>query len=98
MAQSSQVYNLTFHREMFSKPILFNIGKRFRLTVNIRRAILNEESGWAEVQLTGAEEEIGRAVADLHTTGVIVSGPLPIEDLVEPDFEQYLSPSIGRGT
>lgn len=96
MAQASEVYNLTFHREMFSKPILFNIGKRFRLTVNIRRAMLNEESGWVEVQLTGPEEEIGRAVADLHTTGVIVTGPLT--DLVEPDYEQYLSPSIGRGT
>lgn len=96
MAQASEVYNLTFHREMFSKPVLFNIGKRFRLTVNVRRAMLNEESGWVEVQLTGAEEEIGRAVADLHTTGVIVTGPLT--DLVEPDYEQYLSPSIGRGT
>ena len=96
MAQSSQVYNLTFHRDQAGKPILFNIGKRFRLTVNIRRAMLNEEAGWAEVQLIGAEEEIGRAIADLHTTGVNVSGPLT--DLVDPDYEQYLAPSIGRGT
>lgn len=96
MAQSSQVYNLTFHRDQFSKPILFDMAKRFRLTVNIRRAMLNEEAGWAEVQLIGAEEEIGRAIADLHTTGVNVSGPLT--DLVDPDYEQYFSPSIGRGT
>ena len=96
MAQSSQVYNLTFHRDQISKPILFNIGKRFRLTVNIRRAMLNEEAGWAEVQLIGAEEEIGRAVADLHTTGVNVSGPLT--ELIDPDYEQYLPAGIGRGT
>jgi ABC-type methionine transport system ATPase subunit len=96
MAQSSQVYNLTFHQDHFNKPILFDMGKRFRLTVNIRRAILNEEAGWAEVQLSGAEEEIGRAIADLHTTGVNVSGP--ITDLVDPDYDQYLAPGIGRGT
>ncbi|MBC8104897.1 MAG: NIL domain-containing protein [Cytophagales bacterium] len=96
MAQASEVYNLTFHREMSNSPILFNIGKRFRVTVNIRRAILSDESGWVEVQFSGPEEEIGRAVADLHTTGVIVTGPLT--DLVEPDYEEYIAPSIGRGT
>ena len=96
MAQESAVYNLTFNREMFRKPILWEIGKRFRLTVTIRRAILNEDAGWAEVQLVGPVEEIRRAIADLQTTGVSVTGPLT--DLVEPDMTQYVPPVIGRGT
>ena len=96
MAQATEVYNLSFNHVMFDTPILWGIGKQFRLTVNIRRAILNEDAGWAEVQFSGPEEEIGRAVADLQTTGVTVTGP--IRELVEPDFKEYVPQSIGRGT
>jgi hypothetical protein len=81
---------------MFDRPILYGLGKRFRVTVNIRRAILNEDAGWAEVQFSGPEEEIGRAIADLQTTGVIATGPLT--HLIEPDMATYVPPSIGRGT
>ncbi|MDX1933939.1 MAG: MoaD/ThiS family protein [Capsulimonadales bacterium] len=90
------IYNLTFTRAMFEVPILHNLGKRFRLTVNIRRAMLSEDAGWAEVELNGTIEEIGRAIAYLQTTGVSVTGP--ISDAVAPDFEQYIPATIGRGT
>jgi hypothetical protein len=46
--------------------------------------------------LTGTIEEIGRAVADLHTTGVSVTGP--IADLVEPDYRVPVPATVGRGT
>lgn len=93
MAQ--EIYNLTFHKEMFDRPLLHTLGKRFRLTLVIRRASLNEEGGWAEVLLSGPEEEIGRAIADLHTTGVNVTGP--VTDVVEPDPD-FIPAAIGRGT
>lgn len=96
MAQPSEVYNLTFNRVMIDTPILHSIGKRFRVTVNLRRAILNEDGGSAEVQFTGPAEEIGRAIADLQTTGVIVSGP--INDPIQPDYSQSVPVTIGRGT
>lgn len=95
-AVGSEVYNLTFHRDMFHKPILHSLGKRFRLTLNIRRAILNEEAGWAEVEFSGSLEEIGRAIAELHTTGVNITGPLT--NLIEPDPDQAGYAPIGRGT
>lgn len=90
-----QIYNLTFYKDMFAQPILSRVAKRFRVTLNIRRAILNEEGGWAEVELEGPEEEIGRAMAELQTTGVNTTGP--ITDLVEPDPD-YAHAPIGRGT
>lgn len=90
-----QVYNLTFQKAMFDLPILNRLGKRFRLTINIRRAMLSEDGGWAEVLFDGPEEEIGRAMADLQTTGVISTGP--VTDLVEPDPE-YTASAVGRGT
>lgn len=90
-----QIYNLTFHKDMFRRPILHTVGKRFRLVVNIRRAMLNEEAGWAEVEFDGPEEEVSRAIADLHTTGVNITGPLT--DLIEPD-PGYIGSAVGRGT
>lgn len=94
-ASGTEVYNLTFHREMSNIPILYNLGKRFRVTLNLRRAMLSEEAGWAEVALTGTIEEIGRAVADLQTTGVNVTGP--VSELVEPDYDRVPA-GVGRGT
>ena len=76
MAQISEVYQLNFQREMYNRPLLNDLGRKFRLSVVIRRAVLNEEGGWAEVRLTGPEEEVGRAVADLQTTGVNTTGPI----------------------
>jgi molybdopterin converting factor small subunit len=90
-----ETYNLTFNRGMFETPILYNIGKRFRVVTTIRRAILNEEGGWAEVAFSGSSEEIGRALAELQTTGVNTTGPL--SDLVEAGRD-YRPVSIGRGT
>jgi hypothetical protein len=66
------------------------------VVTTVRRAILNEEGGWAEVAVSGTSDEIGRAVAELQTTGVIVSGPLA--ELVEADYKQYIPASVGRGT
>lgn len=87
---------MTFQREMLNQPILHSLGKRFRLNITLRRAMLSEEGGWAEVRLDGPEEEIGRAIADLHTTGVNITGP--ITDLVESDENEPLAAPIGRGT
>jgi hypothetical protein len=96
VAQISEVYQLVFTREMYNHPILHELGKKFRLTVTIRRAVLNEGGGWAEVRLAGPEEEVGRAIADLQTTGVNSTGP--IADLVEPDYDEPVPAVIGRGT
>lgn len=92
----SEVYHLTFHRGMANQPILHTLGRRFRVSVTLRRAMLSEEGGWVEVVLTGPAEEIGRAVADLQTTGVSITGPL--ETQVEPDAEAHPVAAVGRGT
>ena len=95
MTNSGGVYQLTFHPGMYDSPILQKIGKSFRLSVAIRRAMLSEDGGWAEVKFTGPEEEIGRAIAELQTTGVSVTGPL--ETSIEPDAAPAFA-GVGRGT
>ena len=72
----SAVYNLTFTREMMDTPILGTISRRFRISLTIRRAMLSEEGGMAEVTFSGSSEEIERAIADLQTFGVTTQGPL----------------------
>lgn len=91
----SVVYNLTFSREMMERPILHTIGRKFRVTVTIRRAMLSESGGSAEVAFSGPLEEVERAVAELQTTGVTTQGPL-VEALVSAESGPISNP--GRGT
>jgi molybdopterin synthase sulfur carrier subunit len=92
----TEVYNLTFHRDMYNRPILNSLAKRFRVTLTFRRANLSEDGGWAEVAFTGTADDIGRAIADLQTTGVNITGP--VAQINEPEMEQYIPASVGRGT
>lgn len=68
--------NLAFNSLMSDKPILYELGKRFDIIVNIEKANLSNEAGWIQVTLNGDVDEIQRAVAYLNTLGVFVS---PVE-------------------
>jgi ABC-type methionine transport system ATPase subunit len=76
-----QTFNLTFTNEMAGRPILYNIGKNYALTVNLKRAQLSESAGWVQVVLQGEPEEIQQAVADLTTQGVFIT-PIHLPPLV----------------
>ena len=81
---------------MFDTPIVAPLAKKFRLDVAIRRALLGDDGGFLELRLSGSPEEVGRAVADLHTTGVQVTGPLP-DTILDGDM-QARPAQVGRGT
>lgn len=53
-------------------PILFRVGRDFRVVVNIARAAFEEDGGSIEVTLSGPLMEAQRAIAYLHTTGLHV--------------------------
>ena len=69
-------YTLTFNTLMRDQPILYNLGKKYRLIVTLEKANLSDEAGWVQVAFNGDPDEIQRAVADLNTMGVFVT---PIE-------------------
>ena len=96
MRTISEIYNLSFTRAMYDIPLVAPLAKKFRLDVVIRRAIVNEAGGFMEIKLTGSPEEVGRAIADLNTTGVSVSGPLP--DTLNGDTIEAMPAYVGRGT
>lgn len=62
--------------EQASQPWIHRLITQFDVTLNILQANIDEDFGWAFVQLTGTVEEIQRATAWLHTTGLHVE---PVE-------------------
>ncbi len=59
--------------DQVAQPIVARLCKDFDVTPNIRRAQVTEDSAFLEIDIDGALEEVQRAIAWLHTTGLSVS-------------------------
>ncbi|MBI5197670.1 MAG: MoaD/ThiS family protein [Nitrospirae bacterium] len=70
---------LTYPESQITEPIVYRIGHEFRLITNIRRANIEERSGWAILELIGDTAEIDRAIAWLRGKGIQVD---PVEGTV----------------
>lgn len=71
--------HLTFPPEKVQEPIIYELGKKFKVVTNIRRANVTESEGWVELELTGESDEIEKAMHALEEQGVRVD---PIEGSV----------------
>lgn len=67
---------LTYPTELVREPVLYRIGKKFRVVTNVRGADISEEIGLVALELDGAKSEIEAAIAWLREIGVRVE---PIE-------------------
>ncbi|MGQ0670993.1 MAG: NIL domain-containing protein [Actinomycetota bacterium] len=65
-------FHLTFPEHLIQEPMVFNIGRRFDLVPNIRRANIEDRSAWVIIDLDGTEENIAAAVGWLAEQGVQV--------------------------
>jgi ABC-type methionine transport system ATPase subunit len=77
---SSRIVHCTFPKEMIREPLLYNLGRDFRVVPNIRGATISDEIGLVYLELEGAEAEIERAIEYLASRGVTiqpVAGGLP---------------------
>ena len=68
--------HLTFPRDTISAPVMCQVAKDFDVTFSIRRANVEAEAGWMDLQLEGDEAEIERAIDYIENQGVRVD---PIE-------------------
>ncbi len=78
---SKRRVQLVFPKERIGEPILYEMGKKFRVIPNVRRANINSDEGWVVMEISGEPEEIDKALQDLRSKNITVS---PVEgDLLE---------------
>jgi ABC-type methionine transport system ATPase subunit len=61
---------LTFQRDTLNVPVIYQIGKDFKVVTNIRRADVGDDTGWADVDLDGEQAEIDRALDYCRSRGI----------------------------
>ena len=71
-AMSKRQVMFTFPPELIREPIIFNLGLRFKVVPNIRRADISENKGWVVLELEGEEKDIDAGIAWLTSKGIKV--------------------------
>ena len=61
---------------LITRPIIYELGKKFAVVTNIRQASVTEEIGVVSIELDGERQEIKRAIAWLEELGIKVE---PVE-------------------
>ena len=69
----------TFPPEQIKEPVIYEVGKRFDLVTNLRRADITAEVAWAVLEMDGAREDLDRGVEWLRSIGIRVD---PVEDSI----------------
>lgn len=70
---NSMKLKLIYPEEKIKEPILSKVCKTFDVDINIRKANVQENVGWLELELIGKEDEIEKAIEFLKQNGVEVS-------------------------
>ncbi len=76
MATETQRLWLMFPPRLITKPIVWELGRKFEIVTNIRHANVNDEVGIISLALDGEPAVIASAIAWLETEGVKVE---PVE-------------------
>ncbi len=63
---------LLYPPTLVNVPIIHQLIKQFDITINILRAEINPDQGWVEIQVTGDESVLKKAVDWLNSQGVEV--------------------------
>ncbi len=69
-------YWLTYPQELVKSPVVWEVGRRFHLTPNIRQASVTHELGIVCLELSGRREDILSAVRWMEEQGIVVE---PVE-------------------
>lgn len=75
-ATTSRKVWLTFPADLVDRPLIWEVGQKFRVVTNIRQANVSKEIGLVGLEITGDEDEVERAIRFLGDNGVSVE---PVE-------------------
>ena len=62
----------TFPKQLITDPVIYELGHKYKVITNIRRADVREDMGWVVLELEGEEDEIADGLAWVNSTGVRV--------------------------
>lgn len=72
---------LTYPKELIKEPLIYQVGKIYKVATNIRQATVSESIGLVALELDGEAQEIEKAINYFIEKGVKVE---PIElDVIE---------------
>ena len=67
---------LSFSPSLVTEPVIYELGQRFAVGTNIRRADVTRDEGWVVLEVEGELDEIDRGLAWCEERGVRVD---PVE-------------------
>jgi L-aspartate semialdehyde sulfurtransferase ferredoxin len=67
---------LMFPARLITRPIIWELGKKFEVVTNVRQASVTDEVGLVSLSLAGERDEIKKAISWLEELGVKVE---PVE-------------------
>jgi ABC-type methionine transport system ATPase subunit len=67
---------LTYPKKVIQRPVVYEIGQKFKVITNIRQASVTEEVGIVSLELQGDRDEIKKAIKWLEGFGIKVE---PVE-------------------
>jgi ABC-type methionine transport system ATPase subunit len=75
---ASEVHRLwlMYPTRLITRPIIWELGKKFEIVTNLRQASVNDEVGLVCLELSGERDEVKRSIAWLEELGVKVE---PVE-------------------
>jgi hypothetical protein len=69
----------TFPPEQIKEPVIYEVGKRFDLVTNLRRADITAEVAWAILELDGEKQDLDAGIQWVQERGIRVD---PVEDSI----------------
>ena len=76
MASEKQRLWLMFPTKLITRPVIWELGRKFEIVTNIRQSSVTDEIGLVSLSLEGEREEIKKSIAWLEELGVKVE---PVE-------------------
>lgn len=80
-AMTKRRFKMTFPTELITEPMIYDLGRDFRVVTSIRRADITDDKGWVVIDIEGSDEDIDEGLARVVARGVTVD---PIEEEIAP--------------
>ena len=63
---------LKFQTNLISEPVIYQMGHKFKVITNIKRANVRQNTGWVILDLDGSDNEISASLEWITSLGVDV--------------------------